>query len=138
MEELIGIVPLVLATASLLVTLFNLKDRVKAEQNFVEALQTELKKEIEVKQTPSEGNVQLTDDGEKLGNHDPALVRAIFRDALRSVESPVQVQGVVYKALNDLAEKDRKYIKLTLKTNTVAGRARYLGKLFRKALGIAS
>lgn len=138
MEELIGVVPLVLAAASLLVTLFNLKDRVKAEQNFVEALQTELKKEIEIKQTPSDGNVQLTDEGEKLGNNDPALVRAIFRDALRSVESQTQAQGVVYKALNDLAEKDRKYIKLTLKTNTVAGRARYLGKLFRKALDIVS
>lgn len=138
MEELIGIVPLVLAAASLLVTLFNLKDRVKAEQNFVEALQTELKKEIEIKQTPSDGNDQLTEEGERLGNHDPALVRAIFRDALRSVENPAQAQGVVYKALNDLAEKDKKYIKLTLKTNTVAGRARYLGKLFRKALDIVS
>lgn len=136
MEEFIGLVPLLLAATSLVVTFFNLKDRVKAEKNFVEALQTELKKEIEIKQTLPSGSEQLTEQGERLGNHDPALVRAIFRDALRSVESPAQAQSVVYKALNDLAEKDKKYIKLTLKANTVAGRARYLGKLFRKALDI--
>jgi hypothetical protein len=138
MEELIGVIPLVLAATSLLVTIFNLKDRAKAEQRFVEALQTELKKEIEIKQPPFDNGVELTPEGEKLGDHDPALVRAIFRDALRSVESQAQAQSIVYKALNDLAEKDRKYIRSTLKANTVAGRARYLGKLFRKALNIAT
>lgn len=136
MEELVGIIPLVLAGTSLAITLFNLKDRAKAEKKFVEALQTELKKEIEVKKASPQLKIQLTEEGERLGDNDPALVRAIFREALRSVEGQTQAQSVVYKALNDLAEKDRKYINLTLKTNTVKGRARYLGKLFRKALDI--
>lgn len=136
MEELVGIIPLVLAGTSLAITLFNLKDRAKAEKKFVEALQTELKKEIEVKKASPQLKIQLTEEGERLGDNDPALVRAIFREALRSVEGQTQAQSVVYKALNELAEKDRKYINLTLKTNTVKGRARYLGKLFRKALDI--
>lgn len=136
MEELVGIIPLVLAGTSLAITLFNLKDRAKAEKKFVEALQTELKKEIEVKKASPQLSIQLTEEGERHGDNDPALVRAIFREALRSVEGQAQAQSVVYKALNDLAEKDRKYINLTLKTNTVKGRARYLGKLFRKALDI--
>lgn len=138
MEELIGIFPLILAGTSFAITLINLKDRAKAEKKFVEALQAELKKEVEVKKASPQLSIKLTEEGERLGDNDPALVRAIFREALRSVEGHAQAQSVVYKALNDLAEKDRKYINLTLSSNTMKGRARYIGKLFRKALDVVT
>jgi hypothetical protein len=136
MDEFIGVVPLLLAITSFAVTLFNLKDKARAEQNFVEALQVELKKELEVKKSTHPDSESLTDEGEALGNRDPALVRAIYRDALKSVSVASQAEGIVFKALNDLAEKDKKYIKATLNVNSIAGRARYLSKVFRKALAI--
>ncbi|MNR05711.1 hypothetical protein D3C85_1217560 [compost metagenome] len=116
--------------------MFNLKDKARAEQNFVEALQVELKKELAVKKSTPPESESLTDEGEVLGNNDPALVRAIYRDALKSVSVASQAEGIVFKALNDLAEKDKKYIKATLNVNSIAGRGRYLSKVFRKALAI--
>lgn len=133
MEDIIGIIPLILATVSLVTTLFSLKARVKAEKSLVEALQVELQKEI-VRKSQSESIVDLTAEGERIGDHDPVLVRAIYRDALKTVGSTAEAQSVLYKALNDLAEKDRNSIKGTLKTNTMAGRTRYIARLFRKAL----
>lgn len=131
MDEIIAVVPVFLALTSMFATIWMLKKKTEAEKKFILALQEELEREIANRVAELEGASKLTPSAEALGNNDPALVRSIYREALRNSGSGTT--GIVFKALNDLAERDKFYINTTLKQNSMSGRFRYLSKLFRKA-----
>ncbi|MNJ52003.1 hypothetical protein D3C77_473210 [compost metagenome] len=135
MEEFISIVPLALAIASLVGTIVSLRAKSKAEEEFVVALKNEVEKKLELLETSQSGSdVHLSEAAEKIGDHDPALVRSLYREAIRSAYSKVEASEIVYKALNDLADNHKRYINSNLKANTAGGRARYMSKIFRKAM----
>lgn len=138
MEEFVAIVPVALALISLIGTIFNLKTKAKAEHNFVVALNKELKKKISAGSEGDGRNAVLSDDGLRRGDNDPALVRSLYREALSSSATNREATNIVVLALNDLAAKDKKYIKSTLENNTVRGRARYISKVFRRAVELAT
>lgn len=85
----------------------------------------------------AKGGDKLSEEAERIGDHDPALVRSLYfesmmkaRDGLEGDKDP---RWIFISAMNDLGASDRRLIKRTLKNNSKKGRVRYLDKVFKAA-----
>lgn len=83
-------------------------------------------------------NHKLSEMAQLLGEYDPSAVRHLYFISLMEARKlgldHGSVAGIFASAMNDLAEEDKKLIKLTLKNNSNKGRVRYLDKVFNAAL----
>ncbi|EPW3014725.1 hypothetical protein OFL57_30220 [Pseudomonas aeruginosa] len=165
MEDFVGLLsvaPVVGAAVSVLAAFIGVWRRSKADENFIKAVSDEIKAaSAEINSVPEEARFsisetttasieepeklvekELTEEAERLGDNDPALVRHLYYVSLlnaRRLGFPDKnASGIFISAMNDLAAKDRKYIRHTLKHNTDKGRARYLDKIFHAALKIVT
>ena len=153
MEDFVGLlslVPIVGAAVSILAAFTGVWRRSKADVHFIKAVSNELKAatagvkvssedvKFPVAEVPIVVERELADEAERLGDNDAALMRHLYFVSLLNAHKlglpDKDASGIFVSAMNDLAAKDRKYIRYTLKNNTDKGRARYLDKIFHAAL----
>jgi hypothetical protein len=119
--EFISAIPVVVATVLLAVVYTRLWHRLKADKHFIRAV-----------------SEKLSAEAEKLPDNDPNAMRHLYlMSLLRARKSKFggKNQPTIFgAAMNDLADRDRRFIKSTLKNSSDIGRVRYLDKVFNAAL----
>ncbi len=119
--EVLSVIPLAAAALMLAYVHTMLWHRLKADKHFIRAV-----------------SERLLAEAEKHASNDPNAVRHLYlMSLLRSRKSKFggKNQPTIFgAAMNDLADRDRRLIKSTLKNNSDIGRVRYLDKVFTAAL----